>query len=91
MRPPDFLLRCAIGRFALAVRRLAFWGAVVLPAVYVPALLLDGSGVTGSATTVIGVIGGHALALIVGHGYNRPERPEAPSQRSLHRPEGVNR
>lgn len=91
MRFPDILWRCGIGRFAPAIRRLAFWGAVVLPAVYVPVLTLDGLGIAGSATAVFVMIGGHALALIVGHGHNRPERPEASSQGSLHRPDGVNR
>lgn len=54
-----------------AIRRvivgIAFWTAVGLPIVYLPALL--GGPLQLDTRTLIGLLGVHAVAVVVGHGY----------------------
>lgn len=49
------------------VRRLAFWGSVLLPVAYVPLL----SGVAGYRPLLVaGLLALNAVCLLVGHGYS---------------------
>lgn len=52
-----------------AVRATAFWTAVVVPLAY-PLLLFDGT----EYGLLVGLLGFHALALVVGHLHSRNER-----------------
>lgn len=52
---------------ATQVRRLAFWGSVLLPVAYVPLL----SGVAGDRTLLVaGLLALNAVCLLAGHGYS---------------------
>ncbi|PSQ18617.1 hypothetical protein BRD00_04850 [Halobacteriales archaeon QS_8_69_26] len=57
-----------IRRFAVFVRGLAFWTAVVLPVLYLPPLLA-GPASTTELTVLSALIGVHVAAIIVGHNY----------------------
>jgi hypothetical protein len=49
------------------VRRLAFWGSVLLPVVYLPLL----SGVAGDRSLLVaGLLALNAVCLLAGHGYS---------------------
>ena len=50
-----------------AIEAVAFWIAVILPIAYVPPLL--GVPPHLGTNTLLGLLGVHALAVIVGHGY----------------------
>lgn len=49
------------------LRALAFWVAVVLPLAYLP--MLYEVGITPSATTLVGLVAIHVVAIVVGHGH----------------------
>lgn len=52
---------------AAQLRRLAFWGTVILPAVHLPLL----SGVAGDRSPLVaGLLALNAVCLLVGHGYS---------------------
>ncbi len=61
-------------RLVAGVRRLAFWGSILLPLAYVP--LLSGSGVlsgtldSGEVLAVAGLVALNVLCLLIGHGYD---------------------
>ncbi|WP_276261477.1 hypothetical protein [Haloglomus litoreum] len=56
------------------VQAVAFWTAVVIPAVYIP-LLLRGLSTTADAVTLAQLLGINAVALVVGHGHLGPDDP----------------
>lgn len=53
-----------------AVTAIAFWGAIALPAVYLP-LLATGIDTSGGLLTFLLLFGVHVLALIGGRRYRR--------------------
>lgn len=66
------LFAAAVDRFAVLLRRLAFVGAVALPAVYLPVLF---AGEIGPITPAVALalLGLHVLAIIAGHRHNQPD------------------
>lgn len=59
----------AAGMAVAPLRFVGFWAAVAFPFLYVPLLM---GGLEGSEATVfLGLLVTNALALVVGHGYNR--------------------
>lgn len=66
--PRPTLPRPAVDGAVAAVRRLAFWGAVVLPLVYLPIL---STPVTDRQFVVLaGLVAVNVLCLFVGHDYS---------------------
>lgn len=78
--PPDTLARWLrlLSRYPRGVltwvQGIAFWTAVVIPAVYIP-LLLRGLSTTADAVTLAQLLGINAVALVVGHGYPGEDDP----------------
>lgn len=54
------------------VRRLAFWGAILIPFSYLPLLSLGVEGTRG-ALLLAGLFVANVAALVVGHGHNRDD------------------
>lgn len=72
----------AVSRFVGVIEGIAFWVAVVLPALYVPTLSLYGTERI-PVWALAGIVGIHVVALVVGHRHNRPARAAtSPSPRS---------
>jgi hypothetical protein len=57
----------ALGLVTALFRSAGFWTAVALPLAYLP--LLVAPAPTGSWTLLPSLLGAHAVALVVGHGY----------------------
>lgn len=66
VRAPRRLARAAVDQ---PVRAVAFWGAVALPAAYLPLLAMGLDG-PGEARLFLGLVGLHVLALFVGRSYD---------------------
>ncbi|MBV0902267.1 hypothetical protein KTS37_10750 [Halomicroarcula salina] len=56
------------GLALLAVRPVAFWGAVVLPLVYLPALY--GVGAVGYRPLLLELLALHVASILLGHGHS---------------------
>lgn len=59
--------RCRASPLITPVEAVAFWTAVCLPAVYVPLLFI------GERSAVATLLAVHAIALALGHPYNRQQ------------------
>lgn len=65
-----------VRRSLASVRVFAFWTAILLPLVYLPALFGGGSdtlGLVGQPLVVLGLLALNLLAFLVGHDHNLPE------------------
>lgn len=60
--------RWGCGLALLAVRPVAFWGAVILPLVYLPALY--GVGAVGYRPLLLELLALHAASILLGHGHS---------------------
>lgn len=56
------------GLALFAVRPVAFWGAVVLPLVYLPALY--GVGAVGYRPLLLELLALHVVSILLGHGHS---------------------
>ena len=68
---PDGGLRARLGRLRRSLSALSFWGAIALPAVYLP-LLAAGIETTGGLTAFLLLFGLHVFALVGGRRYGQP-------------------
>ena len=59
-----------LGRLRRSLSALSFWGAIALPAVYLP-LLVAGIETTGGLTAFLLLFGLHVFALVGGRRYGR--------------------
>lgn len=68
VRTVAVVVRWGWGLALLAVRPVAFWGAVVLPLVYLPALY--GVGAVGYRPLLLELLALHVASILLGHGHS---------------------
>jgi uncharacterized membrane protein len=70
VRIPHPRLKRVVRSLRHGTRAVGFWAAVLLPAAY-PIVLVASNWLTRPRTLLLGLLGIHALALIVGRDYER--------------------
>ena len=70
VRTPYRRVERAAGSLRRGARAVGFWTAVLLPAAY-PGVLLAGGWLSSSRVVLVGLLGVHLLALLLGRDYER--------------------
>lgn len=79
-RLPGRLPRSLVARLESPVEALGFWGAIAMPAGYLPLLASGIEGGPGLAL-LVSLVALHIAALLVGHGHGRSRHDRQPSGR----------